>query len=168
MITVSPALPSEFHLIRHIAEKTWPVTYGNILSPEQLVYMIAKLYSDEKLQRDALTGHVFWFARENDELLGFIGVEHGLEGQSSKLHKIYILPEAQGKGIGALLMEKAESLAVEAGSKHLILNVNRFNKARYFYEKRGFTIKSLEDIDIGEGFLMEDYVMEKELMGDGS
>lgn len=163
MITVSPVLPAEFPIIRHIAERTWPVTYGNILSPEQLVYMIAKLYSDEKLHRDASAGHVFWFARENDEVLGFIGVEHGLERQYSKLHKIYILPEAQGKGIGALLMEKAESLALEAGSKYLILNVNRFNKARYFYEKRGFTIKSLEDIDIGEGFLMEDYVMEKEL-----
>ncbi len=160
---LSPALPAEFPIIRHIAEQTWPVTYGNILSAEQLVYMIAKLYSDEKLQRDASAGHVFWFAREDAAVLGFIGIEHGLEGGASKLHKIYILPDAQGKGIGALLMDKAESLAEEAGSKRLILNVNRFNNARYFYEKRGFAVMSLEDIDIGEGFLMEDYVMGKEL-----
>ena len=60
-------------------------------------------------------------------------------------------------------MEKGEQLAKENNSSYFILNVNRYNKATDFYIKLGFEISYEEDIDIGNGFLMEDYVMKKRL-----
>jgi ribosomal protein S18 acetylase RimI-like enzyme len=79
------------------------------------------------------------------------------------LHKIYLLPQSQGKGAGKLLMETVEKRAVANGSKVISLNVNRFNKAQIFYRKHGFEIVGEEDIDIGRGYLMEDFKMEKKI-----
>ena len=81
----------------------------------------------------------------------------------TKIHKIYLLPETQGKGIGKSVIESIGKLAVENNSSSLFLNVNRFNKALHFYEKTGFKIIDEVDIEIGNDYLMEDYVMEKRL-----
>ena len=78
----------------------------------------------------------------------------------TRIHKIYILPEAQGKGVGKLLIEKVVALAKENQSEVISLNVNKFNKAVSFYKKIGFEIVAEEDLDIGNGYLMEDYKME--------
>jgi ribosomal protein S18 acetylase RimI-like enzyme len=73
------------------------------------------------------------------------------------------LPETQGKGIGKKVIEKIEKLALENHSTALSLNVNRFNSALNFYKKTGFEIINEVNIDIGKGYLMEDYVMTKKL-----
>lgn len=70
-----------------------------------------------------------------------------------------MLPDAQGKGVGRKLIEKAVEIAQEKGIENVILNVNRFNKAVSFYQKLGFKISSEVNIDIGKGYLMEDYIM---------
>jgi GNAT superfamily N-acetyltransferase len=74
---------------------------------------------------------------------------------------LYVLPEAQGKGIGKLLIEEVIVLAEEMHSKSINLNVNRFNKAHFFYSKMGFCILKEVDIELDFGYLMEDYIMEK-------
>lgn len=164
-IRILEAQPDEFNVIQYIVDETWPVAYGDILSKEQLDYMIAWLYSLEKLNADVENGHRYYLAKDaHDTPLGFIGIEHRYGGENaSKLHKIYILPQFQGKGIGEKLLQKAEGLARDKGSDVLSLNVNRMNKARYFYERYGFSVVKSEDIDIGNGYLMEDFVMEKGL-----
>jgi ribosomal protein S18 acetylase RimI-like enzyme len=73
------------------------------------------------------------------------------------------MPDAQGKGLGKILIEETESQAIKRRNSKLSLNVNRQNKARFFYEKLGFKIAYTEDIDIGNGYLMKDYVMVKEI-----
>lgn len=78
----------------------------------------------------------------------------------TKLHKIYVLPEAQGKGIGKALMEEVIAKAKNKGQLALSLNVNRENKAVAYYKSLGFKIIKTEDILIGNGFFMNDYVME--------
>ena len=81
----------------------------------------------------------------------------------TRIHKIYILPESQGKGIGRLLIDEIQKLAQKNNSVLLSLNVNRFNKALSFYQKTGFEIVAEENIAIGNGYLMEDYKMEKKV-----
>ncbi len=76
-----------------------------------------------------------------------------------KLHKLYILPALQGKGTGSKLMNFIVNRVKEQGAKKLLLNVNRYNPARSFYEKLGFKIVGEEDIDIGKGYFMNDYIM---------
>jgi diamine N-acetyltransferase len=164
MLHITEAQPNEFNLIQYIVDETWPVTYGEILSKEQVDYMISLFYSLEALNKNVKDGHHFYFVKEDDTALGFIGIEHHYKGNPvTRIHKIYILPETQGKGIGKLLIDKAEALAKENHSEKLSLNVNRFNPAVGFYEKLGFETVGSEDIEIGNGYLMEDFMMEKPL-----
>ncbi len=79
------------------------------------------------------------------------------------MHKIYVLPSMQGKNVGQALISAVESIAREAGMQKLSLNVNRDNKAAGFYERNGFEKTGEEDIDIGDGFFMNDAIMTKKL-----
>jgi len=165
MITISEAVKSDIKTIQDIVYTTWPITYGKILSEEQLKYMLDLFYSD-----DALTAQfdgkeqLFYLIREYESVLGFIGIEHQYQKENkTKIHKIYILPETQGKGIGRITIDAIEKLALENNSASLLLNVNRFNTALHFYERIGFTIVDEVNIEIGKGYLMEDYIMEKEI-----
>jgi GNAT superfamily N-acetyltransferase len=86
-----------------------------------------------------------------------------LNKNCTRLHKLYLLPESHGKGLGKLLLDKVEYLAQKNQSNTISLNVNRFNKAYFFYQKMGFKILEEEDLEIGNSYLMEDYKMEKKL-----
>ena len=147
-------------VVREIAQITWPITYREILSSEQLDYMFEWMYNLENLQNQVEEGQLFYVLKENEKPLGFIGLElFTTEKNELKIQKIYVLPGAQGKGIGRKLIEKAVEIAKEKGIENVILNVNRFNKAVSFYQKLGFKISSEVNIDIGKGYLMEDYIM---------
>ena len=101
-------------------------------------------------------------ANEGNQTLGFASFEWNYDNQKqTKIHKIYILPSAQGKGVGKALIDYIASEARKQGSLTLCLNVNRFNKAITFYEKMGFSIISEVNIELEYGYLMEDYVMER-------
>lgn len=164
MIRLFEATTQDLKTIQEIAYQTWPATYGKILSKEQLNYMLSQFYSEESLKNNVQNGHHFLLAKEDNIALGFVSYEHNYKQEPvTRIHKIYILPQTQGKGIGKLLIDAVEDLAKENHSVALSLNVNRFNKALTFYQKIGFEIISEEDIEIGRGYLMEDYKMEKKL-----
>ena len=150
--------------VQQIAHLTWPDTFKEILSSEQLQYMLNWMYNLEMLSKQLDEGHQFFILKKEGLDLGFIGIQPNYPSEvESKLHKIYILPSAQGMGAGKMLMLKAEEVAKNNNSEFLVLNVNRFNKATDFYTKIGFEIAYEEDIDIGNGYLMEDFVMKKKL-----
>jgi diamine N-acetyltransferase len=84
-----------------------------------------------------------------------------LEESKSKLHKLYLLPSYHGKGIGKALLQEVARRMREAGQQSLTLNVNKDNqKAIDFYRSQGFVEVYKEVIDIGNGFVMDDVVME--------
>jgi ribosomal protein S18 acetylase RimI-like enzyme len=74
------------------------------------------------------------------------------------------LPSQQGKGTGRFLLDYILKEIKQQGAVSLQLQVNRYNKAKDFYEKLGFTVIEEADFDIGNGFFMNDYVMEKKLI----
>ena len=78
----------------------------------------------------------------------------------TKIHKIYVLPETQGTGVGKLFFNLVVEKAKENNQIAVFLNVNKYNNAKQFYEKLGFTITKEEVIDIGNNYIMDDYVME--------
>ena len=163
MITVLPATATDFDTIRSIAHETWPIAYGEILSKAQLDYMLGAFYNDTALKESvSQKRHHFVLANEGNQTLGFASFEWNYDQQKqTKIHKIYILPSAQGKGVGKALIDYIASEARKQGSLTLCLNVNRFNKAITFYEKMGFSIISEVNIELEHGYLMEDYVMER-------
>ena len=154
----------ELERVQKLAHLTWPDTFKEILSPEQIEYMLNWMYNVETLSQQLDAGHVFYVLVNQGEDVGFIGVQPNYPTvKETKLHKIYVLPSCQGKGVGLILMKKAEEIARTSSADYLVLNVNRYNKATDFYKKIGFEITKEEDIDIGNGYLMEDYVMRKVL-----
>lgn len=163
MIAIVDAASNDFEVIREIAYKTWPDTYGAILSKNQLDYMLHTFYSENALKESvSQKEHQFVLAKEFDECLGFASYEHNYNNsKQTKIHKIYILPHTQGKGIGKALLNEIEKRATSSNALALILNVNRFNKALGFYENSGFQKIGEEDIELEHGYLMQDYIMKK-------
>lgn len=151
-------------MIRSIALATWPIAYREILSAAQLLYMLDVMYSEAALLDQMTTGHQFMLASRGDAAGGFAGIEHRYQASAStRLHKLYVLPQEQGTGTGGALYEVIEKAARSVGDTQVELNVNRFNPARTWYERKGFHIVRDEVIDIGHGFVMDDHVMVKEL-----
>jgi diamine N-acetyltransferase len=155
------ATQSDIPLIHKLAHSIWPSAYGSILSAEQLSYMLELIYSEQALQQQFAV-QTFVIIYDNAEPLGFAAYEKF--EQKLKLHKIYVLPKTQGTGVGKQLLQYVLQQALDRHCQTLYLNVNKYNKnAIAFYTKQGFTIAYEEVINIGNGFVMDDYVMEKPL-----
>lgn len=152
----------DINTIGYLAQQIWPVTYNTILSPAQLEYMLKQIYSPGALTNQMNNHHQFLIAELDEDAVGFASYS-AIEEGVYKLHKLYILPELQGKGLGRALLDFISDEVIANGARVLRLNMNRKNKARQFYAKYGFRIVGEEDIDIGNNFFMNDYVMEKKL-----
>ena len=162
MLTIGKATSEEIELIRELSAEVWPATYSPILSQEQIDYMLGMMYSPSALEQQMKEGHEFIIVYNADVPMGFASYSE-IEPGVFKLHKIYILTLHQGRGMGRFVIEKIIEQVREKGCRALQLNVNRQNTAKTFYEKLGFVVIREEDIDIGNGFFMNDYIMEKEL-----
>lgn len=162
MIVIQKNTDENFDSIRAIAKEVWPIAYGAILSQEQLDYMMEMMYSVPSLQNQAnAKKHRFILAKEDDNILGFASYEFNYSKKpKTKIHKIYVLSTQQGKGIGKELIDFITNEAKTRHQKALILNVNKNNTAIRFYERIGFSISFEEVIAIGNGYVMDDYVME--------
>ena len=159
-MTIRKASPEDALLIRDLAYAIWPSAYGHILAQEQLDYMLNKMYKEDVLRQQMQKEIDFIIVEDGSQPVGF--ASYGLEKPGIyKLHKIYVLPSQQGKGTGRFLLDEIEKTIRSKGATSLLLNVNRQNKAKTFYEKLNFHVIREEDIDIGEGYFMNDYVMEK-------
>ncbi|MCF6132890.1 GNAT family N-acetyltransferase [Flavobacterium wongokense] len=165
MITIQNNTDPNFSQIRAIAKEVWPIAYGAILSQEQLDYMMEMMYSVEALQTQFNEkGHHFILAIEEEAAVGFASYEFNYNQEpKTKIHKIYILSNQQGKGTGRILIDYITESARKNNQKALLLNVNKNNIAQHFYKKLGFDIVLDEVIDIGNGYVMDDYVMEKSI-----
>ena len=177
-IQITPAGLNDRAFIRSVSERTWPSTYGHIISQEQINFMLDWMYSDASLEKQMHTGCAFYIAsikKEDGQLeaVGFCSVspdDEKEEGKNNstekvagskahKLNKLYVLPTAQGTGAGKALLNKCIEVAKSAGSSSIFLQVNKLNTAYAFYLKHGFIKESEFKFDIGNGFYMDDYVM---------
>jgi len=150
----------EIPVIQDIAERTWWPTYSKILSKEEIRYMIDALYSSEAISETISNGSQrYILLADNSGPQGFASFGPRKEDkQVAKLHKVYVLPENQGNGYGRLLIEEVKRRLIIENIRILDLNVNRFNKAKEFYEKLGFSVLREEDVPIGP-YWMNDFVM---------
>ena len=162
MYKLEHATPSDIPLIRQLALDIWPQTYSAILSKEQIDFMLDMMYSEASLLKQMNEGAEFLIAYENDSPVAFASYQM-MEASLYKLQKIYVLASQQGKGTGRLIIDYIISRVKEAGASRLQLQVNRYNNAKEFYNRLGFTVIEEADFDIGNGYFMNDYIMEKTL-----
>ncbi len=155
-----------------LARRIWNAHYIHLISQSQIDYMLEKGYSPESLTRQLASGHQFLLALVNEAMVGFVSVGplrdignpilrgDNADAHSYFLHKFYIAEEHRGTGMGKALL--AELLHRLPNLRKLRLQVARKNVNSWnFYLTQGFTIEQEADFDIGNGFVMADYVMEK-------
>lgn len=173
------ATPEDYATINIIAHATWPDTFGDILSAAQIEYMLDMMYSEKAIVEQVAKGHVFKLLvaaeseQQNEDYsmatttrfkpVGYVSYQLDYLPGTTKIHKIYLLPETQGKGFGKALLQDVEQIARNAGQQRLRLDVNYQNAAIGFYEYLGLQKIDRYNTDIGNGYLMEDWIMEKEL-----
>jgi ribosomal protein S18 acetylase RimI-like enzyme len=162
MVQLRQIAKEELFKVQGIAHQTWPSTFGAILSVEQIDYMLHWMYDLQLLESQVEKGHTFLIAEAQETAIGFAGFElFYKEGTKAKLHKLYLLPSSHGKGTGKALLQEVASRARAAGQQILTLNVNKDNqKAIDFYTSQGFVEIYKEVIDIGNGYVMDDAVMD--------
>lgn len=152
----------DIETINRLAWLAFPATYRKLLAPEQIVFMMNWMYSPANISEQMRNSHTYFICYWDSKECGYFSVEK--QGENLfHLQKIYLLPEYQGKGIGKLMFEKAVEYARQSKASSpakIELNVNRYNsKALGFYSKMGMKKISEGDFDIGNGFLMTDYIM---------
>jgi GNAT superfamily N-acetyltransferase len=163
-MTFSVATHSQLEIIQNLAKAIWPDAYGAILSQEQLEYMMEMMYSLDSLENQLKNNIVFLLAKEENDFIGFASYELNFQNSNkTKIHKLYVLPIIQGKGVGKNLILYIQEIAKKNSNAALILNVNKYNKAKDFYLHNQFEIADSLVVDIGNGYVMDDFVMEKKI-----
>lgn len=162
MMTIRKAQKHDCNLINQLASIIFPITYSEILPKQQIDYMMEWMYSPKSLADQMDEGHNYLIAYDSENIpVGYVSVNK--EGDDTwHLQKIYVLPNQQGKGIGDFLFEQALDYIRDEDKKpfKIQLNVNRHNKALGFYLRKGMTKIDEGDFPIGNGFFMNDYILE--------
>ena len=160
MLTIRRARQTDIALIRCLAQEAFTATYREILSAEQLAYMLGWMYSPETLGREIAEGAAWFVAERDGEPCGYLSVKQE-QAEVFHLEKIYLLPRFQGTGAGRELFGHAVAYirSVHPAPCRMELNVNRQNKALRFYERMGMRKLREGDFPIGGGYYMNDYIM---------
>lgn len=158
-IEVLEAGEPEIDAIKTIAYPAWESTYLKIVSQEQFDFMYNEMYSDSSLKKQIAEGHKFFILYEDKKPAAFVSFIKN--NNTIRIPKLYVHPSHQKKGFGKILLNKVAELNREKYGV-IELNVNRFNPAKFFYQKLGFKITEEIDVPIGKYF-MNDYIMQKEI-----
>jgi ribosomal protein S18 acetylase RimI-like enzyme len=162
-IEVAPLRLDEAEALVELAGRIWRACYPGIITPGQIEYMLAQRYKPGLVRQLLARGDLWLAARAEGTLVGFAH-GHPLEDGDYKLDKLYVDTALQRHGIGGKLIAEVVARAKNHGFTRLVLRVNRQNqRAIDAYLKQGFTVATLVVEDIGEGFVMDDYVMTKDL-----
>ena len=155
------ATQSDTEVIAKLADSIWKKHYISIITPEQINYMLDKMYSAASLAKQMEEGQEFTIVYLNELPIGYISISTK-DGKNYFLHKFYVEVQEQAKGIGTTLLNTI--LKTLENAETIELTVNRQNyKAINFYFKNGFVIKEVADFDIGNNFFMNDFVMIKKI-----
>jgi RimJ/RimL family protein N-acetyltransferase len=158
--------PDDINEIQDDATVIWRECYSDVLEPEQIEYMIDKMYSAETITNEIQNGIAeYYFIFHDGAKIGYtsFGLLKDVPGRV-KLHKLYLYPEFHGKGLGSAALRKICKIARGQGYTSICLNVNKYNApALRAYERNGFVRHEAVVNDIGNGYVMDDYVMVRTL-----
>lgn len=156
-------VPADVDAVAALARTVWQATYPALISQAQMDAMLADRYAATRMRAQlgdpAHAWHVAW---QGGTAVGFAHAY--LDGDACKLDKLYVHPAQQRQGVGAALLAAVETWARAQHAPRLRLQVNRGNtQALSAYTKYGFAIVESRVFDLGNGFVMDDHIMEKPL-----
>mgnify|MGYP000433044306 FL=1 len=159
---IRKAILSDIPTIKEIAEKAWRPTYDHILTEQQTLYMLDLMYNSLTLENQIKGNIAFFMVDLEQETVGYFALEN-IDDKIVKLHKLYLDPTQKQKGLGRKIIQYIRDWTLKNQRESIILNVNKNNSAVQFYLKMGFIIIEELILDIGEGYVMDDYVMQLNL-----
>jgi len=151
--------------ISELAGVIWRACYPGIISNAQIDYMLTRMYSLDVLRDEIRSQGIHYNCLLMDgKLVGFASYGPTSEPGVMKLHKLYLLPEMHGCGLGSRLLQHVEREVRAGKGRRLILSVNKRNaRAIATYQRNSFAIADSVVTDIGHRFVMDDYIMAKDL-----
>ncbi len=159
-IRIQASTPADVATIHQLANEIWWPTYRDLLPHGQIHLMLELMYSETALLNQLNKGQQFALATRNGAAIGFVGFQTKSDSAVMRIEKLYVLPSEQGKGTGKRLINHVAAQASAAGIHCLELNVYRYNPAKTFYERQGFTVVSELEIPY-HSYTLKDYVMQK-------
>lgn len=153
--------------IQHLADlahEIWWQHFPPIIGEAQVEYMVKKFQSLEAISHQIAEGWEYFMVQQDGQGLGYAGLVREQQDTRVQLSKLYVLKSARGKGVGHELLAFIEQKYGGENFHTLWLTVNRFNSDPIkWYKRRGFKVIDEVKMDIGNGFIMDDYIMEKQL-----
>ena len=164
--------------LAQMAGEIWREYWPALIGEAQTEYMVANFQSLEALERDmAEHGYEYWFVRAADELtaaelaegrepafrtVGYTGGHVEPETNRFFISKIYLLAAERGKHFASRVIEFYDRLCADRGLTAMYLTVNKHNDLGIrAYQGKGFVTIDAVETDIGEGYVMDDYIMER-------
>ncbi len=146
-----------------LAAKIWHEYFSSLLTPDQIDYMVEKFQSREAMKRQVETEQYgYWQVRQDGTLIGYIGLQ--FQKDRLFLSKLYLRQESRGQGIASRMLAKVYDTAREFGYDRLWLTCNKHNRHSLdVYAAKGFVCIGEDVTDIGQGYVMDDYFLEKTL-----
>lgn len=145
-----------------LAREIWTQHFTPIIGESQVKYMLIKFQSADAIKSQISEGWEYYLAKVGNEWVGYTGLIPDLDHDKLMISKFYVKYSARGKGVGKTILDFIEEKCASEKTKCLWLTVNRFNQAPiYWYKRRGFIVVDQVIKDIGNGFFMDDYIMEK-------
>lgn len=164
-LTFRSAVPGDIPLLRDLATRIWRLSYVEMISAEQIDYMLEWMYAAETIAQEMAAGVIWELALLDEEPIGYLAL--ACPGNDHcELTKLYLLPEHQGHGLGQKMLAHAMELAHRHGCTEVRLRVNKQNtRALRAYERAGFAIVAEDVADIGGGYVMDDYLLARAVGG---
>lgn len=161
MITFAEATTKDIPLLQQLAREIWYAHYPSIISLQQIEYMLNHMYGTDTIESEMAKGYQWRIIMYDPQPVGFLSFHFEQSLQKVKLDKLYLNPAWHKKGIGQQALQFVIDQARKLNAKAVYLTVNKKNeKAIAAYLKAGFFIDHSEKFDIGQGFFMDDYVMQ--------
>ena len=161
MVTLTPVqTQADIRALAAAADQVWHEYFRSLLSPEQIDYMVEKFQSIPAITQQIREGFQYFLLREDDQVAGYTGIH--LEEPRLFLSKLYVLQPYRKKGYSSLMLQKLLEIAKNAGKSAIYLTVNKYNTPSIdIYLHKGFQTIDSVVTDIGKGFVMDDYIMER-------
>jgi GNAT superfamily N-acetyltransferase len=156
-------LPADIDAVVSLAREIWDEFYVPIIGRAQVDYMVAKFQSSAAVAQQIGSGYEYSLVHQDGRPVGYLAVLEKQDERALFVSKFYLLQRTRGTGTGRTCMEFIERLARQRGLGLLWLTVNKGNPSVNVYKRLGFRIAADLVMDIGSGFVMDDYRMEKQL-----
>jgi ribosomal protein S18 acetylase RimI-like enzyme len=162
VISFVKAAPADIATIRHLADAIWHDHYPGIITVAQVEYMLDRMYAASTIEKEMDSGTVYEIILDNGAPAGFLSFTHDGASKTLKVHKLYLSVDRHGKGIGQNALHRLVETARGLGAAKLSLFVNKNNtRAIASYRRAGFETAESVVTDIGNGFVMDDFRMER-------